>query len=927
MLRAWALRVRGIISRAEDERDFADQIQADIELHTEDGVRAGMSPEEARRAALVKVGGIGAATEAWRDRHGVPFLEALMRDVAYAFRVLRRNKGWTSVAVVSLALGVGANTAVFGAIRSVFLRSLPVPDARELVTLRWQGEGKAFTSFVDYGFVPGGGVVALLAENTEFSLDSIRAGATGAYETFQRLRTANRTLSHLFAVAKGPTVNLIVDGRGDTASSLFVSGEFFSALRIPPAAGRPILPADDRRGAVPVAVISDGYWERRFGRDPAIVGKQVRVNAVAFTIVGISGKTLPNVLELGNDVAELTLPLATEPVFQAGTSRLNEPTSWWLVMMGRLKTGATIVQVQANLAPVYEQAGREAAATFLGTLAPEDRKEAITYGLGQQIPRLHVVAGARGAYDMLPMFRAPLAILGALVVIVLLVVSANLTNLSLALARTRERETAVRRALGATRSRLVRQTLTEHVVMAVLGGAASLLAAYLFHSLIRLWFPTQFDWTVVVFAFVAATATGIAIGVLPALRASRTPERAPTGGGSSRSRSRLAATLLVAQVAMSLALLVGAGLFVRTLVNLQHVDPGFDSSHLVLFSVEPGFNQYDEARTEALYRELTANLRALPGVSLATFSSHSLLSGAGNTNDLYAQGEESATAQHGAYRLVVQQDFFDTMRIPLRMGRSFTDRDDKKAPKVVVINETLAKTLFGDANPLGRRIGLDKDDSEAAETFEVVGVVADTRHKNLRDAPPRIFYSPHLQSDSGPRTFEVRTRNPPEDLMPAIRQVVQTYDPALPILSLSTQASAIANLWIQERIIALASGTLGGLALMVSVIGLFGVMSYAVARRTKDIGIRMALGAQRRGVLQSILRESLILVGSGVLIGLAATVAATRFLKTLLFGLAPNDPTVIGVAIGLMLSVAAVASYLPARRAAKVDPLVALRHE
>ena len=917
-----------MVRRAKDERDFADQVQADIELQTEDGIRAGMSPEDARRAALLRLGGLGAAKEAWRDRHGVPFLEALVRDVAYAFRVLGRNKGWTSVAIVSLALGVGANTAVFSAVSRVLLRRLPVPAAGDLVTLRWQGESKAFTSFVDYGFVPGGGVVALLSGSQEFSLDSLRAGATGAHETFQRLRAANHTLEHLFAVAKGPTVNLIVDGRGDTASTQFVSGEFFSALRIATAAGRPILPMDDRRGAAPVAVISYGYWKRRFGQDPAIVGKQVRVNTVAFTIVGVSGETLPNVIEPVNDVADLAIPVANEPAFQAGSARLDDPTSWWLVMMGRLKPGVTAAQVHANLGTVYEQAGRDAATSFLGTLPPEDRKEAIAFGLGQRIPRLQVVSGARGAYDPLPVFQTPLAILGVLVGIVLLIVCANLTNLSLALTTTREREVAVRRALGATRLRLVRQLLTEHAVMAVLGGTASLVAAYLFQSVIRLSFPAGFDWTVVTFAFVAATATGLAIGVLPALRAFRTSERAPTAGGAVPARSRLAATLLVAQVAMSLALLVGAGLFVRTLVNLQRVDPGFDSSHVVLFTIEPGFNQYDEARTETLYRELTANLRALPGVSSASFSGHSLLSGGWNTNYVSAEGAASGTTRQGAYTLVVHQDFFATMGIPLRTGRSFTARDDKKAPQVAVINATLARALFGDANPLGRRFttGIDTV-SESDTVLEVVGVVADTRHKSLREAPPRIFYRPHLQSDSGPRTFEVRTLQPPEDLMPAIRQVVQAYDPALPILALSTQASAIANLWTQERIVALASGTLGGLALTVSVIGLFGVMSYAVARRTKDIGIRMALGAQSNGVLRSVLRESLALAGGGILIGLAATLATTRFLETMLFGLGPNDPVAIGVAIALMLTVAAAAGYLPARRAAKVDPMVALRHE
>ena len=925
ILRAWALRVRGIVRRASDERDFADQLEADVDLHTEDGIRAGMSREEARRAALLRVGGVAAATEAWRDRQGLPVLETFLRDVAYAFRILRRNMGWTCVAVVSLALGVGANAAVFGAVNNVLLRTLPVPGARELVTLQWAGEAKASTSWIDYGLVDGG-LVELFSGKEEFSLDSIRAGATGAYATFERLEAANTTLASFFAVGQGPTVNLIVDGTGDVASTQFVSGDFFSSLRIPPAAGRSILPQDDRRGAAPVAVISYGYWERRFGRDPSIVGKQVRLNAVTFTIAGVSGRTMPTVFEVGKEMPEITIPLAMEPAFQAGRSRLDDPLSWWLVMMGRLKPGMTAGEVEANLETVYQRAGRESIDAFLGTLSPEDRKEAVEYGLGRSIPRLRVVPGARGAYDSLPLFRAPLTILGVLAGIVLLIVAANLANLSLALTTTREREISVRRALGATRSRLVRQILTEHVVIALLGGTASLVLAWLFVDIIRLSLPATFDGRVVAFAFLAAAATGIAIGVLPALRASRTPDAAPAGLGASPARSRAASTLLVLQVAMSLALLVGAGLFARTLLNLQGVDPGFDPDNVVLFTIEPGFNQYDEARTEALYRDLLTELRAVPGVSSATFSSHSLLGGNRNTNNVYAEGAPgAATARNGAYILTVEPGFFDTMKIPLLAGRSFNGGDDANAPKVAVINASLARSLFGAANPVGRRFRT--GDSENDTVYEIVGVVGDTRHATLRDAAPRAFYRPHLQSDSGPRTFEVRTVQPPEDLMPAIRRVIQAHDPGLPILSLSTQASAIANMWSQERIVALASGTLGGLALAVSVIGLFGVMSYVVARRTRDIGIRMALGAQRNLVLRSVLRESLGLVSAGIVIGLAATLGTTRFLGTLLFGLGPNDPAVITMAIVVMLAVAAAASYLPARRAAMVDPMVTLRHD
>ena len=917
LLRAWAVRLMSVFRRRKAEHEFSQQIQADIELQIEDGIRAGMSPAEARRAALLRSGGIDAATEAWRDRHGLPFFENLYGDVIYAIRVLGRNKGWTTVAVVSLALGIGANTALFSAANGLFLRQLPVPDAHDLVTLRWEGENKAMTNFVDYGFVSGGPFPINWFDG-KITLDTFNAGVTGAYETFRRLEAANQTLEYLFAVANGPTVNLIVDGQGDIASSQFVSGEFYSALRAAPAAGRHLLPTDDRKGAAPVAVVSYGYWQRRFGGDPSVVGKQVRINAVAFTIVGVSRAGFPSVMSGGPELPDISIPLAAERLFQPGESRLDQPTTWWLVMMGRLKPGVTAPEVEANLGPIYEQACRDAASAMLSSLSDEDSQDARKYGFGERIPSVNVVSGARGAYDPLPMLQVPLAILGILVGILLLVVCANLVNLSLALTTSRQREIAVRRAIGATRGRLIRQILTEHFVIAALGGGASLLVAYLFQELLRHYFPVAFGWSTAAFAFAAAAVTAIVIGILPALRASRPPEGAP------KRRPRLASALLVTQVIMSLALLVGAGLFLGTLLNLQNVDPGFNSDGLVLFTIEPAFNQYDDAKTEALYNELTSNLGALPGVTSVSFSSSSLLGNAWSTSEVYTEVNGSPTPKQSAFTLVVHEDFFHTMEIPLRRGRTFNAGDNAAAPKVAIVNEAFARTLFGDADPVGRRFGGDEDDTDK---FEIVGVVADTRHRSLRAAPPQMFFLPHLQADQGARTFEVRTGPSAEAMMSAIRQVVQAADPALPVIALSTYTSALQVQWTQERIIALASVTLGGLTLAVSMIGLFGMMSYAVARRTKEIAIRMALGAQSGGVLRSVLGEALTLVVIGILIGLGVALATTRFLRTLLYGLSPTDPAVIGGAVLLMIAVAAAAAYLPARRAAKVDPIVALREE
>jgi predicted permease len=591
--------------------------------------------------------------------------------------------------------------------------------------------------------------------------------------------------------------------------------------------------------------------------------------------------------------------------------------------MGRLKPGVTPAQVEANLAPVFAQASREAIDGELGKLSAEERKE-VPPGWGERVPKFEVVSGARGAYDPVPFEVTVLAVLGILVGIVLAIICANLVNLSLAFTTSRQRELAIHRAIGADRRRLVRQVLTEHIVVSMLGGAASLLVAYLCLDLVRLYFTVDFDLRVVVFAFVASTTTGVVIGILPAVRASRVPSGSLAAGGTTERRSRLATGLLVTQVALSLALVVGAGLFGRTLINLQNVDPGFDVDRLAVFTLEPGFNRYDAAKTIALYKELTLNLRALPGVASVTLSSQPLINVLGSFSETYADRAEPGTRPVRTTVLGVQEDFFETTGIAFRLGRDFTSQDNiPEGPDVAIINEALAVALFGKENPVGRRIGSNRD----APDTEVIGVVANARHGNFRSPPHPAAYYPHLQAPAGPRTFEVRTLQDPKHLISSIRQVVQRADPTLPIIELSILNSATETQWKQERMIALAAGSLGTLAIVVSMIGLFGLMSYAVTRRTKEIAIRMALGAESGRVLRAIFREYLLIVGIGVLIGLGIAVGSARLLKALLFGLAPYDPIVLGGAILLMGIVAGLAAYMPARRAASVDPMVSLRHE
>jgi predicted permease len=916
-LRGWIVRLRGLFSRRRDEQDFAAQLEADLALAIDQRIQEGATPDEARRAAALEFGSRTSVTEAWRDRHGLPFLERFHRDVTFALRLLRHNPGWATVGMLSLALGVGAGAAVFSAAATLLVQQLPIPHPRDLVVLRWQGENKALTNFNDYGYVEDGIVPSFL--DGQFDFEHMRAGGTLPYEAFKRMQAARPPLA-MFAFAPGPSVNLIVDGHGDVAGTQYVSGNFFSGLQVPAAAGRELSVSDDRAGAERVAVISHEYWLRRFNGAASIVGKQVRINASTFTIVGVAGD-MPSMLYSQSSAPEISLPLSTEPTFQAGSSRLEQATSWWLVVMGRLAPSHTATQVEAALAPVFDNAVRDGAARFLATLPPSDVEEAKAFKFGQRIPRLHLVSAARGAYDPLPLLRAPLTILAALAVILLLIVCANMTNLSMALTAQRERELSMRCALGATRGRVTRQILTEHVVLAMVGGALSCVAAYLFQHTMRVFLPTAFDWRVIAFAFVLAMISGLVIGILPAISTWRAFSK--HGGAFPGRRTRLAGGLLVGQVAMSLVLLVGSGLFLRTLSNLQHVDPGFDSANLVTFTLDPSTNQYDAARASALVDDARARLAALPGVSAVTFASQPLLRNSWNSTDLYAEGTTGTTPQR-AYSLAVQDDFFRTLGIRLIAGRSFTSRDTANAPPVAVLNATLAKRLFGSENAVGRRFGNDPD---KRGKFEVIGVVADTRPVTLRAESPMAVYWPHTQSPDGPRTFFVKSTSSPEAMMPAIRRVMGGIDPAVPLVGLSTQASAFEDQWSRERTTAIASTTLGILALAVSMIGLFGLASYRVTRRTREIAIRMAVGAEAPGVLRGVLRESLGLVGLGLLLGVVMSLAMTRAVRTQLFGLAPNDPLVITAAVVTLFGVAILASYLPAHRAAHIDPMATLRED
>jgi len=850
----------------------------------------------------------------------------MLKDLRHGVRTLLQAKGWTAVVVVSLALGIGANTALFSAINGLYLRKLPVKDPDTLVRLKWVGRNDMATNSSDYG------------SSARVGGENIRA--TVSYPMYKQYLEDNRTMEDLFACAPYGRANIVVDGHAEIASSFITSGNYYRVLGLVASPGRTIVPDDDRPDAAPVAVISARYWRSRFGSDPAVVGKVVRFNNVPITIVGVISPDLVGVQQVFRDGPDIAVPLALDPQLNPPqptppgipgaptVARLSAPTSWWLQVMGRLKPGVTAAQVQANLEAVFQNTARAGFDSFLSSLPTATRSNS-RYQNRTDVPRLRVDSGARGIYDVATSDERSVRILSAVVVLVLLIVCANVANLLLSRATTRQKELSIRLSLGATRGRLIRQLLTESLLLASAGGALGILVAKWSSQLLP-GAPGQaaaIDWRVLSFVLGVTVVTGIVFGIAPALRATSMNVSATlkeTSRSVAGSRSLLTKGLLVLQVAVSLVLLIAAGLFLRTLNNLRNVDVGFNTQNLVLFRLAPALNRYDDAKTATLVEQLTARLEAIPGVRAVAVSNVPLLSNSVNSTSIFRQGRTYAPKQFDDINVLqISPDYFKTMEMPLVSGRGFTERDNATAPKVVVINETAARKYFKDENPLGLRFG---QSVEQSGQLEIVGVLRDAKYDSVRNEIPPTMYVPHLQGR--PATlFHIRTAADPASAIGGIREAVRQIDPDLPLLDVATQAEQIDKNLQQERVFAQAYAMFGALAMLIASVGLFGLMSYGVARRTNEIGIRMALGAQRGDVLRLVMSESMRLVALGVVVGLAVAVASGRFVASLLFGIPATDTLTIAVAMTVMVLVSAVAGYLPARRASRVDPLVALHYE
>jgi predicted permease len=852
----------------------------------------------------------------------------MLKDLRHGLRTLLHAKGWTAVVVVSLAIGVGANTALFSAINGLFLRKLPVNDPDSLVRLRLAvrsvGRNDMATSSSDYGFAR--------KEPSGFQVRS-----TFSYPMFQQLVADNRTMLDMFACAPYGRVNVVVDGQADIASAFISTGNYYRVLGLRANPGRTILPEDDRPDAAPVAVISPRYWRSRFAGDPRVVGTIVRINDVPVTIVGVITPELTDVQQAVREGPDLAVPLALDtqldtnrpPPGQPTAPRLRQATYWWLQVMGRLKAGTTAEQVRANLDGVFQHTARAGFDAYLDSLTPETRSTSI-YRNRSEVPQLRVDSGSRGVYDVNATDQSAVTILSVVVVLVLLIVCANVANLLLSRAATRQKEISVRLSLGATRSRLIRQLLTESLLLASMGGGLGILLAQWGKQLLpgRAGEATPLDGRVLVFGLVVTAGTGIVCGIAPALRATAmnvSTTLKETSRSVAVTRSVLGKSLLVLQVAISLVLLVAAGLFLQTLHNLRKVDVGFNTRNLVLFRVNPVLNRYDEARTAVLYQQMMDRLRSVAGVRSVGISNVPLLAGGVNSTSIFVAGRTYAPGQQDSInRLVITPAFFETMEMPIRSGRAFTERDHQNAPKVVVINETAARKYFQNEDPLGRHFG---SRVETAAELEVVGILRDAKYDSVRDPVPPTMYVPALQNRLPTAVFQVRTAGDPAATVGAIREAVHQIDPHLPLIDVSTQVEQVEKRLVQEKAFAQAYTMFGGLAILLASIGLFGLMSYSVARRTNEIGIRMALGAQRHDVLRVVMGESMALVVAGIAIGLVVAVVASRLVASVLFGLAPTDAATMVLAMTMMVVVSGIAGYLPARRAARVDPIVALHYE
>ncbi len=891
-------RVRGLLwGKREIEERIAEEVRFHVEMRTRDNVAAGMSADEARYDAERRFGNRTLVKEEARDMDLLRWLEVLGQDLRYSARMLRKSPGFTTVAVLSLALGIGANTAIFSLIDAVMLKMLPVKNPQQLFALAHAGSKDTQTG--------------------------------GNYPLYERYRDHNDVFTG-FTAAIPDEFKISTANGVELALGQFATGNYHSLLGVPAILGRTLNHQDDRiRGGHPVAVISEGYWNRRYGRNPGVLGRSITLDGAPFTIIGVTAGEFYG-LQPGLSM-DITIPMAMKPAL-GDTHFLGAHDGWTsLEIIGRLRPGVSEQQAGAAIDVLYQQYMSESENAWItGQVRQDHWRKAV------------LLPVSNGLAELRKKFSRPLLALMCMVGVVLLIACANVANLLLARATARRREIAVRLAVGAGRWRLIRQLLTESLLLGVLGGALGLLFAFwgsrfllsfLSNGRTPLVLSVEPDFRLLLFTASLSVLIAVLFGLAPAVRATRldlTPalKENSRGKGSGRDRWAAGKLLVVSQIGLSLLLVAGAGLFVRSLQNLKNQDAGFHGKNVLLFTLDTRGAAFPKARLQSFYENLLTRLRTMPGVRSASYSMMSPLGTMAQIRALVVQGFVSrAEGDQSAWANVISPGYFETLGITLVRGRDIGPRDIAGAPKVAVINETMARHFYGRTDPIGRR--LDIGNRAAGAQIEIVGVVRDAKQTNLRLEVPRMIYTPYLQSERlpGSLTAEVLTSGDPVALAAAAQAEVRSLSRDVVIDYVRTMSQQVDASLVQERLLAALSSFFGGLALLLACVGLYGTMAYGVARRSHEIGIRMALGAERRGVLWMVLRETLILAVIGVCVGVPAAIGLSRLVASFLFGLTATDPLVLAGSAILLIAIAVLAGYLPARRASRVDPMVALRYE
>ena len=883
-IQSLASRTHSWLSPRQVEQEFEHELETHLNLLTDENVRRGMAPEDARRAARIRLGGLTQLKATNRELRGLPMIETFLQDTRYAFRMLRKNPGFTAVAVLTLALGIGANTAIFSVVYAVLLKPLPYTNPDQLFT--------AFQANTQQG----------IAE-------------TGcSYPNFEEWRAQNHVFSELAGIVAH---QLTLTGRGEPSvvNTSVVTPELFALLDVKPLAGRIFFPQDGKQGAAPVALMSEELWRGKFGADPKIVGTSINLDKRPFTVIGIIPAAFRT--PFFNTKQEVWIPLVQDPVFSIFMPKRGVHL---LPALGRLKPGVSVAQAQAEMNAISARLAREFPAENNGwtiRLVPL-QKEIV----GDVRTELLVLLGAVG--------------------LVLLIACANIANLLLTRATARSKEIAVRTALGAGRARIIRQLLSETAVLGLLGGAVGIALAYwgvkalssLLPSDLPQMNPVRVDYFVLGFALLLSAIAGVAFGLVPAMFAAnadiQNTLRETARSGESRSRRRARSFLAVAEISLAMVLLVTAGLLLRSFARLTSVSPGFDAQHVIKVDISlPQFQYSTPQQWAAFSEELLARIQSDPGLQDSAVVVPRPIADQNVTLpfDIVGNPPSSAGASRTASYVSVSPDYFRVMGIPLLAGRVFNQHDISSAPRVSIISEAMARLYFPNQDPLGKQITFGYPRGSGESMREIVGIAGNVRDVGLSKSPGAIMYVPFAQAPFWGANLVVKSTLSTSSVAAAIRQEVQRIDKDLPVTDVAKMPDLIDASVAQPRFRMFLLGLFAIMALVLAATGIFGVISYSVSRRTNEIGIRVALGASRHTILSMILRETLILTLAGLAVGLPCTLAASHLVGHMLFNVSASDPATLAVVTVGLAAVAALAGYIPARRAMRVDPMVALRYE